>query len=1104
MQILKRVVSLLLIVAMLGSFTLVASAEDTPNTLLELYDSEGQALPTTATIQEGDTFKAVIRTTEARYICELVTAVTYDPGVLECTSSEQMALGFQYPMNNRDTEINENDDTDLAMGTHIAYAQWVSSIRQDIIPADTKWIEYTFKAKKAGTVNMQLRVLEATEILEDGAALQDIKSWFVTQGATVNITAAPVAVETVTLSKDKLSLAQGATEQLTATVLPDDADDKTITWESEDDTIAIVADGLVTGVSEGSTKITATAGSVTATCDVSVAAAGVIPVAGVTISGDNPRSCDISKSATIVAQVTPADATNVGTDDVVWTSSNTDVATVEQAASAPMQGKLTLKSTGQTVITVSVGGYSASVTVNVTKPISSIAISATTAKMATGDKLQLTATVSPTDTTDDATITWSTSAEAVATVEQDGTVTALSEGTAQITAKAGTKSAICTVTVIELGEGTYTVSMPEDQTVSAGETVSLPVNIGSSDKSVTTFNSFDMKFAYDPDALELTTTELADCELILGDGTVRVIRYGAEKALGNAFALQFQAKKKAGATKVTVTSALVGISSSALTDNAKKASLTKVDTTLTIAVKYSVKLPEGMTSDQGTLVDDGSDYIFKVTDEDAEYWNYTVSATMDGQDTTVEDNGDGSYTIKNVTGPLEITSEKTGKTFSVTLTGGDTTGAASASYGTDYTFNIKKDPNYQYDVTVKIAGTDYAGVSGPDDQGNYKISGTDIKGNIEINVAKTWISQDSYQVSVEGTGKDDVTAAEKATKGQDFTFTVKLETGYAYTVGININGSDYTGVTPVDSENGTSKTYTIPGKDVVGTIVLTVDKDRVFNVTWNILKPNEIPERYVTEVTKEKKMGTDYTFTVKNLMKVYKLVVTVKEDGQEKPVTIVTKSSGATRNLHTCTIEKVQGDLEITLSWVVDTDVIKVKVTPFVELDGKTVFMVATRVTDGIAKDSDRIGLKLDTYDGNGMYQDTGTLYADQIEGSAKDRAQTCVWLVTVESGESFTAEDAMQHLTYTNQVGNVSKPADSISGGADVNKSGWIDVNDAQLVYDIYNRLYQSYCMTNKLNGNFLETQTGATMTKFLMADVNKDMKVDVTDAAAVIDQIK
>lgn len=86
----------------------------------------------------------------------------------------------------------------------------------------------------------------------------------------VSVTEKPVAVESVTLDITQTSVNLGESLQLTATVLPDNAADKTVVWTSSDPSVAIVADGLVTTLSAGFTQITATAGGKTATCDITV------------------------------------------------------------------------------------------------------------------------------------------------------------------------------------------------------------------------------------------------------------------------------------------------------------------------------------------------------------------------------------------------------------------------------------------------------------------------------------------------------------------------------------------------------------------------------------------------------------------------------------------------------------------------------------------------------------------------------------------------------------------------------------------------------------------------------------------------------------------
>ena len=91
-----------------------------------------------------------------------------------------------------------------------------------------------------------------------------------TASCTVTVTPRTISVESITLNKTQLSLVKGATETLTATVLPTTATDKTVIWESSDTAVATVKDGIVTAVAAGNATITAKAGEKTATCAVTV------------------------------------------------------------------------------------------------------------------------------------------------------------------------------------------------------------------------------------------------------------------------------------------------------------------------------------------------------------------------------------------------------------------------------------------------------------------------------------------------------------------------------------------------------------------------------------------------------------------------------------------------------------------------------------------------------------------------------------------------------------------------------------------------------------------------------------------------------------------
>ena len=169
-----------------------------------------------------------------------------------------------------------------------------------------------------------------------------------------------VAVTGVSLNKNEMSLQKDATEKLIATVLPDDAANKAVTWSTADPTIAAIDQlGEVTGWKEGTTTITVTTkdGNFTATCEVTVyVPEEEISVTGVTLSID-AQSLPTGASVNISASVEPGNASN---QNVTWSSSNTGFVTVEN-------GKLTAVGKGTATVTVTTedGNFTATCTVTV-------------------------------------------------------------------------------------------------------------------------------------------------------------------------------------------------------------------------------------------------------------------------------------------------------------------------------------------------------------------------------------------------------------------------------------------------------------------------------------------------------------------------------------------------------------------------------------------------------------------------------------------------------------------------------------------------------------------------------------------------------------------
>ena len=249
----------------------------------------------------------------------------------------------------------------------------------------------------------------------------------------VTVSKGTVDVSSVTLNKTALALIKGESETLVATVNPADATDKTVTWTSSNAGVASVdANGKVTALASGSATITAKAGNIQATCAVTV----TVPLESISIN-KTELSLIKGQSETLIATIKPEDATE---STVSWTSSNTSVATVESS------GKVMAVGGGSATITAKAGEKEATCSVNVTVPVESVTLDQTSISIEEGESVTLSATVTPEDATDK-TVTWSSSNEAIASVDQNGKVMAVKEGNATIVAKAGEKEATCSVTV---------------------------------------------------------------------------------------------------------------------------------------------------------------------------------------------------------------------------------------------------------------------------------------------------------------------------------------------------------------------------------------------------------------------------------------------------------------------------------------------------------------------------------------------------------------------------------------------------------------------------------------------------------------------------------
>ena len=252
-----------------------------------------------------------------------------------------------------------------------------------------------------------------------------------------------VAVTGVTLNQSSASLLAGDTLQLTATVAPAGATNDDVTWSSSNTLRATVdSSGLVTAVSAGSATITARTadGNYTATCALTIT--GTVAVSSVNLN-KTVATVGVGATTQLVATVLPTIATD---KSVTWSSSDTAKATVNAS------GVITGVATGSATITVTTtdGGKTATcaVTVVTSVAVTGVGLNQSTAFLATGSTLQLTASVTPTNATNTA-LTWSSSVPAKATVSSSGLITAIVAGTTNIvvTTTDGSFTATCAVTV---------------------------------------------------------------------------------------------------------------------------------------------------------------------------------------------------------------------------------------------------------------------------------------------------------------------------------------------------------------------------------------------------------------------------------------------------------------------------------------------------------------------------------------------------------------------------------------------------------------------------------------------------------------------------------
>lgn len=540
----------------------------------------------------------------------------------------------------------------------------------------------------------------------------------------------------------------------------------------------------------------------------------------------------------------------------------------------------------------------------------------------------------------------------------------------------------------------YTVSMGADQQVAAGQQVRIPVTVASGEKGITGFNAYDMTFTYDPAALTLNTKTGDAANLTVEDnnGTVRVRRYGATQALGEALALDFTAQATATST-VTLTSAKFDLDANSINFDAPDAAISDADTVVN-ANNFTVTLPDAFTSDETRLVPNGGSFTFKPVDS-----HYTYTFTVKMGDTVTEGltfGANDTYTIENISGNVEVTyTGKAPKQYDVkykinTDVEQDVTrGPEKATYLKDYSFTVTPRAGITYDVsysTPSTAGTTKILIPTVNDNGTitYTIPANRVVEDLRIYVRSS--ATEGIPVVITGNGAEDAASGNASSMGKNmpYYFTLNQRESCDYTVTAYYQPLN----TPTASKRPATVRSLGNGKYVVEAVNYN-DYLYVYAHSWNLV---------------------------------------VK-------------------------VEKVSHSAE------------EVTVSKYLELNDKTMMLVTVKGTPE--------GGSAFTYDGNTMYK---------VEGYGTDRY---AWLVIVDKGQTLTQEEAAAKVAIS-----AADSVVTITPSFDVNMTGKVDVNDAQLVYDMYNGTYSDF--------------TQVSVEKFLRADVNATKAVDHTDAVAIVNQFK